>query len=174
MGIYRPHSDSVVNFITALNGVLDSDTLRNKDCVLMGDFNVNLLLDDDITSDFICNMQSYHFCPLITHPTRFPVQNSVAPSLLDHIWVNNLTSKYTCGVIMNDLTDHCPVFLNLFLGRTLKSDCHDKVKISFRCKSEDNYKKFEDYLEVFNWNSIRHQDVNIYLSNFVEALNNTY
>ena len=41
IGIYRPHSDTIPNFIAALRRVLE--TFPNKKVILTGDININLL-----------------------------------------------------------------------------------------------------------------------------------
>ena len=85
VGIYRPHSSTIDNFISSLNLILDS--IGNKFIYLIGDFNnLNILQDNTQISSFISNMQSYHFIPLILKPTRFPPNNISSPSVLDQLW----------------------------------------------------------------------------------------
>ena len=60
-------------------------------------------------------MQSLSFLSKITKATRFPpisvnnvdgrLSRSASPSLIDHMWSNNL-SECDSGVLMYDLTDH--------------------------------------------------------------------
>ena len=109
LGIYRPHSDSVENFNHVISNILNNRILANKSLFIAGDLNINILNDNSISNSFINNLNSYHFIPLITKPTRFST-TALNPSLLDHIWTNELT-QLTCGVILTDVTDHCMTFL---------------------------------------------------------------
>ena len=43
IGIYRPHSDTMNNFIHKLDSILNSNHVRYKDCILLGNFDINLL-----------------------------------------------------------------------------------------------------------------------------------
>ena len=56
-------------------------------------------------------MQSYHFIPLITKPTCYPV-SSDSPSLLDHIWINKITDC-SYSVVDSSVTDHSSVYLHI-------------------------------------------------------------
>ena len=71
ISIYRPHSDSIVNFIDALQNILDNEKLRNKFCVVLGDFNINLLLNNHEIRLFLDFMKSHYFLNYISKPTRF-------------------------------------------------------------------------------------------------------
>ena len=106
MQFYRPHSGTIQNSNEILRSILDNTYVRNKLCVVLGDFNIDILNDDLHTNSFIYNMQSHHFFPLITKPTRFSPILGINPSLIDHIWLNQFTNNYTCSIVMNDFTDH--------------------------------------------------------------------
>ena len=75
----------------------------------MGDFNIDLLKSDENphVNDFLNQMFSSSFQPLITRPTR--ITNSSA-TLIDNIFVNNLEEIYTSGILFTDLSDHLPIF----------------------------------------------------------------
>lgn len=110
--IYRPHSDSVDNFNRQLQVMMNHELLRNQKVILMGDLNINLLVQGCVHIDsFVSNLQSLHYLPAITKPTRFPSDINQQPSLLDHIWINSL-SHFTSGILCSDVTDHCPTFIS--------------------------------------------------------------
>ena len=112
LGIYRPHSGSIANFSEFLSDILENQSLNNKVCIIVGDLNINIINEDPQTNNFIYNMHSNHFLPIITKPTRFPNSISSQPSLIDHIWLNTLNYKFYSGIIMNDLTNHCPIYIH--------------------------------------------------------------
>ena len=55
---------------------------------------------------------TYNFSNVITKPTHFSAIDSVAPTPLDHIFLNGLLSC-TCGTMDLDLTDHLPTYIHL-------------------------------------------------------------
>ena len=113
LGIYRPHSGTTENFIENLNFLLTSNLLRNKTCVILGDLNLNLLLENPEIDSFSRAMFSYHFLPLVSKPTRFPSISNQLPSLLDQIWVNNPRLLTACSILLNDFTDHLPILCEI-------------------------------------------------------------
>ena len=118
--VYRPHSGTIENFSRELENVFNSSAVRGFQCVITGDFNINLCSDSNEVHRFIENMNSYHFIPIITKPTRFPSCESSSPSLLDHIWINKIT-MYKCGIVLHDFTDHLPNFFNFLKPCKTKS-----------------------------------------------------
>ena len=174
LGIYRPHSGSIDAFISSLNDILNSALLRNAKCVLLGDFNINLLSDNDEINNFLCTMFSYHYLLLVTKPTRFPTITSHRPSLIDHVWMNDLNIGSSCHIIMNDYTDHCPVLLKIFNINTVPSSNSQKIKIEFRSKSISNKLRFENELINFDWSRIVSDDPNLYIEKLIETLNSFY
>ena len=171
LAVYRPQQDSVDNFISSLNSILDHDQVRNKFCIITGDLNINLLREDIDTNNFLYNMYTYHFIPLVTKPTRIPYVNSHSPSLIDHFWINKLDINYSCKIIMDDLTDHYPIFLSLKFENYFSND---KIRIEFRNVSPENKVKFENALKNFDWSQIQNPDANLYFSKFMEVLNSIY
>ena len=118
IGIYRPHTDTIENFIIALNNILNNPIIKNNELVILtGDFNINLSnLESNSVNNFTSCLNSMHFLPLITRPTRFPPENDgTNPSILDHIWINNIV-PYDQGILCMDATDHCPVFILFTYG----------------------------------------------------------
>jgi hypothetical protein len=171
VGIYRPHSDSIENFSFVLNRLLESRYLLKSKVCLAGDFNVNILDDEsDANISFVNTLQSLHYMPLITKPTRFPPNDNCEPSLLDGIWIN-YTDVYTSGIILADITDHCPVFL------CIKHDTIDDnyfVKITFRLHSDRNVNEYYNVLNDINWDFSHFDDINVKTSIFLDEINRLY
>ena len=171
IGIYRPHSDSTPNFDVELQKILSHPIIKNKFCLIMGDFNINLANTDSETQNFINNLNAKHFNTTITKPTRFS-NHRHSPSILDHIWVNKPTS-YVSGIVLNDLTDHCPTFIRL--PTKVTSATPEKIKITFRQINNDECRnKFKQELSNYDWNSIKGTDVNNYLNSFIQTLNELF
>ena len=127
LGIYMPHSDSIINFsdriVTSLVG-----SLCNSRVYMIGDFNADLLDIDSNCVTYLTNSRNQlHFVSALNKPTRFS-PNGADGSLLDHIWFN-CPDMYTTGIILSDVTDHCPTFIIIKIPDPVKNE---KVKISFR------------------------------------------
>ena len=131
--VYRPHfkNDRIQEFINAFYPILNSNKLKTANNILIGDFNINLLVHDQHpdTNDFLCMMQNCRYLPLISRPTRFPEgrQNGV-PSLLDHIYVN-FAPPSTTGIIHYQITDHLPIFLNFVIPKIHQETYNIKFRI---------------------------------------------
>jgi hypothetical protein len=110
--IYRPNVPPLADldlFTTTLLSIMDKISNEKKHCVLMGDFNIDLLKYNthDRTNDFIDNIFSQGFLPLIHKPTRI---TDFSETLIDHIYSNNLLAKSTSGIIITDLSDHFGIY----------------------------------------------------------------
>ena len=108
--IYRPPSHPHRIFLEYMEKLLDTLENEKKMVILGGDFNYNLLDNDQPSLIFNNLLASYGFSPTISKPTR--IQNG-KHSLLDNFYINHLSSYYKSGVIIDDLSDHFPVFLTL-------------------------------------------------------------
>ena len=147
--------------------------LQNKQVVLLGDFNIKLLATNCPYMDlFMNNLQTLHYLPLITRPTRFPCPAQLKPSppsLLDHIWTN-LAMPVISGILCADLTDHCPTFL---LVHNL-SNVSDSSRISFRSQKVENYDKFVMHLSRLDWSGELIGDLSNLVESFVSKLDHLY
>ena len=171
LGIYRPHSDTIANFTAELDGILNRPCIKGKTTIILGDLNINLLSNEGSTECFINNMQSHHFLPLITKPTRFDPSNNSRPSVLDHIWYNKFNYK-KCNLILSDFTDHLPICITFPL--TTVKTINDKIKISFRVHDPGCKEKFHNLLSSFEWEHIKSEDADLYASSISETINELY
>ena len=112
--IYRRPETSVDRFMEDLVTMLNK--IRGP-CILMGDFNLNLLnvANNIKVQNFINVMRQFSFYPTVTKPTR--VANNSA-TLIDHIWLNfDVDSDGSSNIIFTGITDHFPVTLKLPTGQ---------------------------------------------------------
>ena len=65
IAIYTPHSDSTINFCNRLIELLNHHSLRNKSVVIVGDLNIDLLLERN--QEFIYSLQSMPFVFIINY-----------------------------------------------------------------------------------------------------------
>ena len=109
--IYRhPNSDISIREFTDFNPILQKIPTENKQCVLMGDFNVNLLrINSHIESnEFYNSLTSHFFTPYILEPTRLH-----SKTLIDNIFFNSLMYQSISGNLLIGISDHLTQFLIL-------------------------------------------------------------
>ena len=168
-GIYRPHSDTILNFCHSMEQVFDHNLLSSR-CILIGDYNINLLSESNEVSHFVDLMRSNHFLQVIDGITR-PGVNNQAPSCIDHAWTNVL-SGYNCGIVKSGITDHYTLYYTLPFN-SCKSNSN-KIKIQFRENSESSKILFEEKLGNINWPSIESENLNQFYTNFISTINKLY
>ena len=172
LAVYRPHSGTIAEFGTAIQSLLNCTRLMGKRVVVVGDFNLNLLNTENASiNQFIYDMHSLHFVPVILKPTRFPSSDNFNPTLLDQIWVN-FPNKLDSGIFWADVTDHCPCFVSLDMPRV--STESSKHEITFRNHSPANVDKFLACLTSVNWEESLRGSVNAKCLRFIELVNEQY
>ena len=148
--IYRPPNSKIDQFIECLTEMLQKLDLQNKKCYLMGDFNLDLLKIDEnqYTKDFINQMFSSTFYPLISKPTRI---TNISATLIDNIFVNDLEECHRCGILYTDLSDHLPVFQITF---SLKKGNDTHCDIKYRLMNKNTVDRLCKDLKNEDWNDI--------------------
>ena len=120
--IYRPPNYPSKMFFSYLESILDKVINERKVVILAGDFNYNLLENNKNDSIFFKNMLgSYGFYQAIWKATRIQGQ---CESLLDNIFINDLSVIKSSGIIIDDLSDHLPIFASM----DIVSDMQQKRK----------------------------------------------
>ena len=93
--IYRPNTQPKADidiFSSTLQDIMDIINNEKKSCLLMGDFNIDLLKYNlhNKTNDFVDSIFGKGFLPQILKPTR--ITQSTA-TLIDHIYSNDILSN---------------------------------------------------------------------------------
>lgn len=131
--VYRPPNQNTALFQEKLNDILTIITKDNKHCYVMGDFNLDLLQYNHHvpTQEFIDGLLYSHvFSPLISIPTRL---TSYSATLIDNmIFTNNLSQNAFNGIVLNDLSDHLPVFI-YFVNEALTRRREKKIFSRNQC-----------------------------------------
>ncbi len=107
--VYRAPATNVDTFKDKLSEMYSS--INNKKHVFVcGDFNIDLLNPNGQTQTktFINSMFCLGLYPSITHPSRI-TRNTA--TLIANIFTNVTEGHITGGLLINDITDHLPVFL---------------------------------------------------------------
>ena len=101
-------SDFTNNFITPL---LDKLSNENKDIMIMGDFNINLITynDDKNTGNFLDTMFCQSFLLYMTTPTRITRNTK---TLIDNIYYSKLLSNIISGNLSGIISDPLGLFFD--------------------------------------------------------------
>ena len=144
--VYRHPNSDLEAFMVFLNQVLDKISQENKFCVIMGDFNLNLLNYETHggTDEFLNTMGSYFYHPEILQPTRITEHSA---TLIDNIFFNSINHHTISGNIIHDLTDHLPNFLIINNFSTLPKN----FKLFRRDYSNFDEVTFLNEIQSINW-----------------------
>ena len=168
--IYRhPHcsiNDFCDNYITDL---LNHISHIDKPCILMGDFNIDLLKSNsnNATAKFLEIMNSSFFLPFIQKPSRVTDFSAI---LIDNIFMNTLDYETISGNILCQIADHLLQFLILskFEYRQNTSNSNT-MKRNFTFFNND---EFRNEIKQINWNNIfETDDLDKCFHSFISKLN---
>ena len=135
--IYRPPGFQHKLFYEYMEQMLDRVETEKKIVILSGDFNYDLinLNTDQHVLNFNNLLSSYCFFPVIGKPTR--VQQN-RRSLLDNFYINDHSVFDRSGIIIDDLSDHFPIFMSLNLRKKTISQKQEKVVFDKKKASQLN------------------------------------
>ena len=166
--IYRAPKTDLEQLIEFISNFCQNT--RNKTIYLCGDFNIDLLQYDtnNVTNYFIDLLYRFGLHPLITRPTRI---TSHSNSLIDNIFTTNLSDIHS-GLIINDLSDHLPIFLMFEYNHNKSKNIIYNTK---RVVNDRNLNAMANKLKETNWNEVlASEDVNDMYNTFSAKLKNIY
>ena len=143
--IYRPpynnnNEDSINTFISKLNPIIGRLNDNNRNMIIAGDFNINLLhinmCNKQHFGNFLDMMLGYSPLPKITHPTRLR-DNSC--SFIDNIFCTLSTSiiHSNAAILHSRISDHFPSYISIRPNKFKVGD-HPKY-VKQRIKSPQTY-----------------------------------
>ena len=148
--LYRHNNGVIGHFQNKLNETL-SKINNNSICITAGDINIDLLNHQkrDI-NEYMMQYVSNGFIPQILLPTRITPYSS---TLIDHLFIRMppklIDVKYNAGILVGDVTDHFPLFLNINENIPRKQN-----RPYTRIYSEKNFATFNLKLQALDWNSL--------------------
>ena len=150
--VYRVPNTDVGTFNETLNKLIEP--IRNNfEIILVRDFNICLLKDDNRTQSFRNALQSNYLFPSILEPTRVATvlrngSYNVTRTLIDNIFINNRLN-HKSGIIYSPISDHYPIFLSLLNNNLNFQDKPQEIK--YRLIDEFRINKFKsDLITSFN------------------------
>lgn len=115
---------------------------------ICGDFNIDLLNPNNhkMTEDFINTVFSLGLYPQITRPSRITLH---CATLIDNIFTNIIQNNTVSGLLINDISDHQPIFTvydnNYSLNR------QDKKTFPKRVRTEETIEALKVDLLSQDW-----------------------
>ena len=160
--VYRSPNHNHDEFLINLKNVLTEGTKLNKNVIIAGDFNYDLLdTDNDYINSFKDSFFEFGFHPLINIPTRI---TKTTAKLLDHVWTNILDRPFKNAVICNPISDHLPTYVNLGVEKSNSQQILKK-----RNFSEKNIARFNQYISELNVSDIlKEKSTNIAYDIFIK------
>ena len=109
--IYRHPNNKDIDFNLALSKILQNVSKENKQIIIAGDFNYDLLSYNkhERINDFIETMYGNLCQPCIMQLTR--VVEKQNPSLIDNIFINTIEHPVVSGNLIDRISDHFPNFI---------------------------------------------------------------
>ena len=136
---------------TFLQITLEKRSYENKDIILMGDFNIDILKYDtnNDSAAFLDMVYENFLLPYISLPTRVTPRSQ---SLINNIFSNIIEDEIISGNITTTISDHYAQF-TLFKNKT-KSQKNKKIaKFARNYKTLDK-EMFDSDLKNTNWKEI--------------------
>ena len=118
--VYRPNTPPLADARRSaeiMSELMAKINTRKRKCVIMGDFNVDLLKhhESKFIEEYLNDIISNGFLPVITKPTRV---TQTTATLIDHIYTNDVSSDLKSGIIVTDVADHFGTYISLQHDRT--------------------------------------------------------
>ena len=99
MCVYRAPGETISSFCDNILPIIENNS-SNKKQYMRGDFNVNLLQHDAQAN--VAQFLLFNVCDRLT--------SSHNKTLIDNICTNDIDIQYGSGIIIDDLSDHLPIF----------------------------------------------------------------
>ena len=111
--IYKPPDiNTLDNFFENIQRILHNITSENKTSYIIGDFNINLLSNTDLSINFLNIMSSFCFRQCIHTPIRLNTDGDFT-SFIDSIFRNTYMQLHS-GTIHCDISDLLPIFCTTY------------------------------------------------------------
>ena len=107
-------------------------------------------------NSFVNQLFSNGYYPLITKPTRITASSK---TLIDNIYTNELCFPVVCGILLNDISDHLPIFTCIRYDDLLGSvkytgDADQNVRII----NDNSMYNLQNQLYLCDWGTVFETD----------------
>ena len=160
MSVYRPPNTNVSEFVDEFSNLTCNIRSQKDSTMVIGlDHSLDFLKSEihSPTKLFIERILDLGLYPTVSRPTC--ITKSTA-TLIDNILISqNMVEKYSCNVVLDDISDHLPSILSL---RGLNTDKTEPLTISSRDTRERNMQALTRELSATDWSDcLDVDDVNV-------------
>ena len=146
--VYRVPNTNVNEFNEIINGLVEP-LKRDSEVILVGDYNVCLLQNNNHTRSFCNTMQSNNLFPVILEPTRVATieRNGVSvntQTLIDNIFINT-KQNFKSGLIHSSISDHYPIFISIKKDNTAENSPQE---VKYRLIDDHTIRKFKFAINI--------------------------
>ena len=145
--VYRPPKSNLQLFNEELKVTLDQIS-KNGDCVLLGDFNLDVTSDSTSVQEFLTTLSSHYLHPKIDQPTRI---TSKSATVIDNIFTNVFDRNSFSKIIVDDISDHLPIYFSISAGVLNYSS---SISSPIRLHTEEGIARFTEEIEGMDWSDI--------------------
>ena len=149
--VYRPPNSNVCRFIESFSKIIENIINENRPCYILGDFNIDLLKNNNYSQKFLNQLFSYGFYPKIDRVTR-----PASGTLIDNIFTNTHDTDSKSGIWIASIADHLPIYItipNCVLTSAQPKTLCDNF-IHKRLYTPENMSKFKSYLSSVDWSRV--------------------
>ena len=162
LNVYRPPSSNAETD-TSLATCIENVVAQNKECFVLGDFNINTLRARSCSNRLLKSIHSLGLSQMVDKQTLVDVNNSTKgpvtnTSLIDHIYVSHVHNIVNVHVSNVTLSDHYPVFAIRRCNAGLLKRKNAHTTINYRSLKNFDQKKFKDDLAQAPWSIIESFD----------------
>ena len=150
--VYRPPKSNLqlfnIEFLIKLLKVTLDQIRKNGDCVLLGDFNLDVTSDSTSVQEFLTTLSSHCLHPKIDQPTRI---TSKSATVIDNIFTNVFDRNSFSKIIVDDISDHLPIYFSFSAGVLNYSS---SISSPIRLHTEEGIARFTEEIEGMDWSDI--------------------
>ena len=163
IALYRSHAFNIDFFNQELGNLLLN--LSFKNCVLIGDININILETGKLINDYLNILSENGFISMLNIPTRV---TDISETCIDHIFVKtNSSIPVVTARLIYELTDHYPILCNITLpNNKFMSEYTKKITVQ-----TDNRKLTEQIIKLEVPNIT--ENVNLYYNSLQAKIQNS-
>ena len=146
---YRPPSSNQ-SWIDDFEGILEQIYTENKEIIMLGDFNLNMLDNSNIVHNWLQFTDSVNLTQIVDLPTRV---TATSATIIDHAYTNKPENIVEVFVPCYAISDHYPVCLTRKLSNKSSSESKHKT-ITYRSVSHFDDLAFLSDLEAQPWSTL--------------------
>ena len=163
--IYRPpkgnnNHASIDSFLQEFCPIIDNTTRQNKNLILAGDFNIDLLKlnTNGKYQEFYDFITGHNLLPNITLPTRLSKRSA---TLIDNIFScnSNFCTPIDTGILVHKLSDHMATLSAINFNTP--SNHNNNKWIKLKSFTGDAIHEFINDLRTTDWTNIFDHDLNV-------------